>query len=214
MRDLAKINKVSVSTHATVGITGVAGFDGQRGFDEQQRNTSMKEIKKAIDFAAEATSGGAVVFHTGEWNRPIYDSHGKGKDVFKAYKEEDVRAPISVVDKRTGEIQGMRKDVTIYEPIFKTVTDYEKEKGIKLIGKIDPTTNEKYEANDWISIKGSVIKRDWEFDSNKAQHIFERIPKYNEKESKFETQPREWNYFLRLQRLDLAKQVVSTVEYF
>ena len=75
MRELAEINEVKTSTHATVAVTGLAGFDQQRGFEEQTRDQTLREVKKASDFAADATTGGAIVVHTGEWNRPIYDHH-------------------------------------------------------------------------------------------------------------------------------------------
>jgi len=50
---------------------------------------------KAIEFAATATQGGAVVFHTGEWQRPIMDAGIKNPEkaapkdrIFSEYEKE------------------------------------------------------------------------------------------------------------------------------
>mgnify|MGYP005838794585 CR=1 FL=1 len=202
MRELAKINEVKTSTHASVGVQGLAGFDPQRGFEEQTRDKTLKEIEKAIDFAADASTGGAIVLHTGEWNRPIVDQHGEDeaggeKFKFKGYEGEEEKAPIMVVDRRTGDVQGMRKDTPVYEPVFKTVKDREKELGRKLVGTKDPETRQIYEPDDWISVNDNVIKRDWEFAQNpeKMERMFERVPVFNEKKTNFETVRRDWEYF-------------------
>src|SRR3989338_5302395 len=63
MQELAKLNQMKLSTHATVGIHGVSGMT-REGFEEQQRQSALREINKAIEFAAQASTGGAVVFHT------------------------------------------------------------------------------------------------------------------------------------------------------
>ena len=202
MRALAEVNKVRTTTHATVGVEGLAGFNGQKGFDEQTRDQAMTEIRKAIDFASEATTGGAVVFHTGEWQRPIYDSWKQDKVngelfQFEHYEEEKERAPIMVVDQRTGELMAMRKDTKLYEPEFKTVEDYEQEQGVKLIGTTDPNTGAVYESGDWIGENGHAIKRDWEFDTKHTSEMFLRVPKWNPDKRNFKTDERDWDYFLK-----------------
>lgn len=200
MRELAELNEVRSSTHATVGITGLAGFDAQRGFEEQSREQNMREVKKAIDFAAEATTGGAIVLHTGEWNRPIYDYHGNeevGGEIYQflGYPNEEEKAQLLVVDKRTGEfVRALRKDTPVYEPVFKTIKDYEEETGKKLVGTRDKDGN-LYEADDWIGGSGEVVKRDWEFAPDKAKKMFRRVPWYNPEETNFKTIRRKWDYF-------------------
>jgi|FLOH01.1.fsa_nt_gi sugar phosphate isomerase/epimerase len=200
MRNLARINKIRTTTHATVGVTGLAGFDPQRGFEEQNREQTMKEIQKAIDFAADASTGGAIVFHTGEWNRPIYDDFKNDKAAgetfeFRSFPGEKEKAPIMVADKRTGEIQALRKDAPIYEPVFKTVQDYEKETGKKLLGTKDRNGNT-YEKGDWIGVNEEAVKRDWEFDTNKSKQMFLRVPIWNEKERNFKTERKTWDNFV------------------
>ncbi|MEK6849856.1 MAG: hypothetical protein AABY01_04800, partial [Nanoarchaeota archaeon] len=51
IREIAKINKVELSTHASVGTVGFAGFTN-RGFDDSTREQNIQELKRAIDFAA------------------------------------------------------------------------------------------------------------------------------------------------------------------
>lgn len=95
MRDLAKLNEVETSTHATPNAGPMSGLSQQGGsmsFSEEQRRNVMKELQKAVDFAAEATTGGAIVLHIGEWNRPIdqfygKDSQSKDKDKYGSFKK-------------------------------------------------------------------------------------------------------------------------------
>ena len=86
MRKLAEINEIQTSTHATVGIQGLSGFNQQQfTFSSEQQKNSMDELKKAIDFASDASTGGAVVFHTGEGPRSMF-SNFKGE--FKLHDKE------------------------------------------------------------------------------------------------------------------------------
>lgn len=114
IRQLSKINKVQVSTHATVGITGLAG-QTQRGFDEAEREKSIHEIKRAVDFAAETGNGGPVVFHTGEFPRSVANVPG---EKFEAYPGEKEKAVHYLVNKDTGQIfQTVREDEEIWLPV-------------------------------------------------------------------------------------------------
>jgi len=199
MRELALLNEITSSTHATVAVTGLAGFDAQKGFEEQTRDQAVREVAKAIDFAGDATTGGAIVVHTGEWNRPIYDSHstdyaGDEKYNFTGYEGEDVKGVITVVDARTGQLNGMKKDQPVFEPIFTTIENYEKEKGVKLVGTHDKNGNV-YEAEDWVGTGGELIKREWEFNPDKSIEMFKRVPEWDSKGTNFKTEHRDWNYF-------------------
>jgi sugar phosphate isomerase/epimerase len=140
-RELAKVSQVDVSTHATFGKQGLSGLT-QQGFSEDEAQKTLKEINKAIEFAATATQGGAVVFHTGEWQRPIMDAgiknpqQAKQKDrIFSEYEKEYEKAPIFLADERTGQIQALNRDMKFYFP------DEEKDKitGMTFI-KNDPKT--------------------------------------------------------------------------
>jgi len=95
----------------------------QQGFSEDEAQKTLKEINKAIEFAATATQGGAVVFHTGEWQRPIMDAGVKNIDktpedqrLFKEYDNEWNKAPIYLADERTGQIQAINREMKFYFP--------------------------------------------------------------------------------------------------
>jgi len=121
-RELAKVSEVDVSTHATFGKQGLSGLT-QQGFSEDEAQKTLKEINKAIEFAATATMGGAVVFHTGEWQRPIMDAGiknpqkaGPNDRIFSEYEKEYEKAPIFLADERTGQIQALNRDMKFYFP--------------------------------------------------------------------------------------------------
>ncbi|MFH2021550.1 MAG: hypothetical protein ABIJ34_09130 [archaeon] len=101
MRELAEFNEIETSTHATVGVQGLSGLNMQNHmFSDDQRKQSIDEIKRAIHFAAEATTGGAVVFHTGEAPRYMHGrwKNGNGETMFQMYPEEDERKVTYLTD--------------------------------------------------------------------------------------------------------------------
>jgi sugar phosphate isomerase/epimerase len=121
-RELANLNDVRVSTHATYGKQGLSGLT-QQGFSEEEAQKTLKEINKAIEFAATATQGGAVVFHAGEWQRPIMDAGLKNPDnvpkekrIFGEYEKEWEKAPIYLADEKTGQIQALNREMKFYFP--------------------------------------------------------------------------------------------------
>ncbi|MEK6837776.1 MAG: hypothetical protein AABX69_03935, partial [Nanoarchaeota archaeon] len=117
IRELAKINKVQLTTHASTSAGSLAGF-GQQGFDEHVREQSLNEIKRAVDFAGDVTRGGAVVVHAAEYPRAIRDYFQDQK--FEAYPEEEERAVLYLVDERTGQVVPVRKNMPVHEPKYKT----------------------------------------------------------------------------------------------
>ena len=111
IRQLAKVNDVTLTTHATVAAQGFAGFDAQSGkFSDGVRANNLIEIERAIDFAAETTNGGPVVMHTGEFPVPIAERPG-----FETYKGEEKERTIYLVNKEDGKIIGLPKDIKIPE---------------------------------------------------------------------------------------------------
>ena len=118
IRDLAKINDLKISTHATVAIGSLAGLS-QGGFSEEEREKALNEIKRAVEFAADTTQGGAIVVHLGEFPRSIYEKFHK--EGFTGYEEEEKRATVNLVDQRTGQIVGgLSRATQIPWPIWKT----------------------------------------------------------------------------------------------
>ncbi len=138
IRNLAKINKVQTTFHAAPSVSMLSGLT-QQGFSEQARESALNEIKKAVDFASEASTGGAVVVHYDEWERPIESRYGLNKDAvrqkkkdgfaFQSYEGEfksDAEkgghasgygpSTVSFVDTETQQVQTIRRDMEFVEP--------------------------------------------------------------------------------------------------
>ena len=114
IRQMGKINDVSISTHATVAFTGLSG-QTERGFSDEVREQNLHEIKRAIEFAADTAEGGAVVFHVGEFPRPLsqypqFEFHPKEKEKEIHY----------LVDNRSGQIfKTVSEDEEVWTPKLK-----------------------------------------------------------------------------------------------
>ncbi len=209
IRNLLKINEAKMSTHATVAVEGLAGF-GREGFDDRQRETAINEIEKAIDFAADASTGGAIVFHTGEWQRPISEQDFTTKfGEFKGFSTEEDKAALYTVDKLSGQISGVKKDQVMYEPEFLTVKSFSETEGYNqdrngnyldrrgnevftYIGedKLNGNSYKKYKdkfgnevfEDEWVDKEGKFISPD----PTKTDRWFERIPKWNKDNTNFD----------------------------
>lgn len=113
IRELAKINEIELSTHATIGIGGFSGLT-DRGFKEEEREKVLFEVKRTVDFAADTTQGGPIVVHTGEFPRPVFREGEK----FRAYEEEEKKRIHYLVDDHTGVIiKDVKEDEVIFEPV-------------------------------------------------------------------------------------------------
>ena len=123
IRQMAKLNNVTLSTHASANAMGFAGL-GERGFSDQAAQRNVTEVKKAIDFAADTAEGGVVVIHTGEFQRGVTEAGLTEKEKkegkvspFESYPEEHKKGHISLVNTETGEILGgISKVMKIPEP--------------------------------------------------------------------------------------------------
>lgn len=107
MRQLAKINKVTLSTHASMNIGSLSGLTNE-GFSKTAQENTKHEIDRALSFAADVAQGGPVVVHVGEFPRPIFEATKEFNSpdaYFEATKEEKETAPIFLVDKETGKIK-------------------------------------------------------------------------------------------------------------
>jgi sugar phosphate isomerase/epimerase len=166
IRELAQLNEVQLTTHATPSAGSLAGLSEQ-GFDESARERALHEVERAVDFAADVTSGGAVVVHANEYPRPILESFPE----FQAYPEEKNKAVLHVVDKRTGQMIPVRKDMVLYEPKYET----------KIIN------GKEY----WVDILGNPIDKT-EKDFAK---LFNRVPVWKKEGTDFETIRVEWKDF-------------------
>lgn len=181
LEELGKANKVDFTTHATVGVYGLAGMDQQGNFSKQSKNFSLQEIKRAVEFAADVGKGGPVVVHTGEYQRPIVDAPWNLEDDtwrkrFKMYEDEEGRTSYRVIDDRTGAlIQEARKNRKVPRPVWNTAeigqeyTDYEGEKKTAREGE-----------RIYVDYTGRRLTAD------------RRVPKFNSKDGKFEIKQMEW----------------------
>ncbi|QQG38830.1 MAG: sugar phosphate isomerase/epimerase [Candidatus Woesearchaeota archaeon] len=147
IRQLKKVNDVTISVHATPGFTGVAGFT-QKGFSDEERENNIFEIKKAVEFAADTAEGGPVVFHVGEYVRPISEYKE-----FQYYPGEAKEKIYPLVDKRTGQIfKVVREDEEIWvpnpkigpdgKPIVKVIKDSRGKEHKSPVYEYDPITKE------------------------------------------------------------------------
>ena len=179
MRELLEINKMNASTHAAVHMDSLAGFT-KEGFNNQAKDSTLKEIKKAIDFAADATKGGAIVFHFSEWQRPLSGVNG---GEFMLYDEENEEAPLYAVDSRTGKvISGINKQETVYRPKYKTAS------AMGLSGQKD-NNGEVFEDNDWVDVNGNRISRY----EKSPERLFDRVPEFNKDKMNFEVDQLKWD---------------------
>ena len=115
MRQLAKINKVTLSTHASMNIGSLSGMT-QEGFSKSAQENTKHEIDRALGFAADVAGGGPVVVHVGEFQRPIFEATKEFNSpdaYFEATKEESKTAPIMLVDKETGRIKQLPRNTEI-----------------------------------------------------------------------------------------------------
>jgi sugar phosphate isomerase/epimerase len=189
IKEIAKGNQVEItSVHVPVQVvSNMAGFAGnERGFMDEQRHLQLTEVKKAIDFAADTTNGGAIVIHTGEFQRPFSEQpwarneHGE----MRFYEEEPERFTAYLVDDRTGRTIGeAKKTQAVYEPIYRTAVD------VDLVGKKDPVTGRVFEEHDWVDMHNHWINPD---DQNK---LFDRVPQWNSDYTKFDTVRLTWDDF-------------------
>lgn len=198
MRELAKVADIKTSTHATFQRQGFSGLT-ERGFSDEVRYQNLKEVYKAIQFAAEATTGGAIVFHTGEWQRPISELYGQGKDkknpdaAFRGYEEEKDRATFFMVDERTGEfVSAIKKDKELFRPRYKTAKDIEDElrkngnPHARVVGKWDDRKKGEIEPGDYVDIRGNWI------DETDPNQLFERVPVWDSQHTKFDVELYDW----------------------
>lgn len=136
IRELAKVNDIELTTHASFSIPGVSGLT-QQGYNDRAQKAAVDEIKRAIDFAADTAGGGAVVFHLGEHARPVMEAGMSEEEIIKQrleiqkkgdeYKPQFLdssqqrnRGHFGVVDTRTNKVVEGPIDTTqvFYEPVL------------------------------------------------------------------------------------------------
>ncbi|MBI4739820.1 hypothetical protein HY772_09895 [Candidatus Woesearchaeota archaeon] len=118
IKDLAKINEVEL-TSVHVHHSTVANLSGmsREGFSEHQRYTIIDEVKRHIDFAADAIDGGSIVVHTAEFPRAIGESRHIDKRYFEGFPGEEKERIHSLINPQTGQIVNIREDQEVWVPV-------------------------------------------------------------------------------------------------
>lgn len=195
LKELAEINELDLKTHAAVNVMGLSGRDQRGNFSAEQRKMSVDEIKRAINFAADAAQGGTVVVHTGEFDRPLYnaDWNNQQGNNFMANAEEDKTAVVTVVDDRTGEVvSGAKVGQKVARPKwnkYESDNEYYWNLNDGKSSYIDENGNEVHQG-DYIDYQGNKILNPYDEDSSKR-----RVPKYDFEKKRFETQLVSWDEF-------------------
>ena len=180
--EMQKANEYNFTTHATVGVYGLAGMDQQGNFSKQNKETALNEIQRAIHFAADVAQGGPVVVHTGEFYRPLVDADWNEGNKFKMYAGEEERASFRVVDSRTGGvIQEARKNRKVARPIWNTA-----EQGIEFTD----FDGKKRTANSEFDEKGRLIYLD---PFGNRIHDEHRVPQFDSEKGQFKIQQMGWD---------------------
>ncbi len=187
LEEMGRANKVDFTTHATIGIYGLAGL-GQQGFSKEQKNFFVNEVKRAVEFAADVGRGGPIVVHTGEFQRPVVDAEWnqregdpwKGK--FSMYEDEEGRTTFKVVDRRTGGfLEEARKNRKVTRPLWKRYREgdeYWQEKGGK----------------EYRDEKGNLVRPGDYIDlfGHRVGEEEEKVPVYDKENQRFATQTVGW----------------------
>ena len=197
LREMAAANEVKLtSVHAPTQVGNISGFNPQQGFSDDQRKMAVNEVDKAINFAADVTGGGAITFHTGEYQRPmseqswaklrdkngniVTDSDGNEQYMFLTNQEEPGRAQTYMVDERTGRIiSDVRKSNVIREPEYKRA---EKDHWGK-----DVTGEKHYiKKGDLLDLENNYI------DPTNVDHLFKRVAIWDDANKRFKTTQLAW----------------------
>ena len=177
LKEIAKANKVRItSVHVPTEIQNISGF-GSRGFDDSLREAQVVEVKKAIDFAADM-GGSAVVVHSGEFSRAISEQPWNKEQLFMAFKEEPERAVFPLVDRRSGQVvQLVRKNDRVSRAVWNKHEGrqaYRDKKGNMVV------------SGDYIDYEGNNVGKE------------ARIPKYDRQQGRFVIEDACWGDFVRL----------------
>ncbi|MBI1969447.1 hypothetical protein HYS48_02020 [Candidatus Woesearchaeota archaeon] len=196
LRELAKANEIKFTgVHSPTQVGNLSGYlDPNRGFSWEQRKFFLDEVKRAINFLADISpTGGAVVVHTGEYQRPISeqpwarDPENPDRFMFKGYDEEPFTTVMPLVDKRTGHvIQQVRKNQVVPRAVWNRYSEANKD----LFGKHGGKSY--YDANghivqpeDYVDYEGNWMPRE------------QRVPMYDRERNRFVVEEQEWDDFVK-----------------
>lgn len=217
MLEANDINMVGMEL-PTSSNTNMSGFDMQGGtIREEKRQKDIQEVKEAIDFAVDVAGGGGVDIWSQEFARDITDSqwNEKGGARFFDYSQEEltykdqinaaIKDPTKSVernpridsvkylyDDRTGQlISNIKKSGLIHAPKYMVAKEIDKDFNRNFVGQYDKHREEvlgdgTIKEGDYVDLTGR-----WLNVENTDDQIH-RVPKYDETQSKFETETIDW----------------------
>src|SRR3989338_7078985 len=186
--EIRRANDIRFTTHASFGVMGLSGADGHGNFSWSHQKMAVDEVKKAIEFAADAAGGGSVVVHTGEYERPIsempWSRDQNWRLMFRKYYTEPDDAQFPVIDDRTGQvISTVQKDRLVARPVWlRADHDYD---GVDQKGH-----RTRINKDDYIDYEGRRIIDTYD-------PVNGRLPKYNEDKGRFDVEMWHFNDFIK-----------------
>jgi sugar phosphate isomerase/epimerase len=206
LEEISRANQVTFTTHASFGVGGLAGQDQHGNFNDEYRKTAVDEIKKAIEFAADAAGGGSVVVHTGEYIRPISEEPwAQEGSLFREFKEEPEKAVKRIVDERTGQvITQIRKNQIVARAVFNRYESgndiFSEKQGEEYADENGNTVR----PGDYVDYWGNYVKRE------------ERVPKYDKEKNTFVVTRQGWEDFEKeateINKIEAEKRGISVEE--
>jgi hypothetical protein len=212
IRELANINEIKLTTHSAYNIMGMMGRDQRDNFSVTNAREGMREIQRAVDFAADTAGSGSVVVHSGEWERPLtdmylddptgkknlaYDEHDRL--LFKRRHQEPHDASFVLLDDRTSQkMETVQKDRLVSVPKWRRADkDYD--------GQYQDYISTTHPDERWmLKHKGQPVrikKGDYiDYEGNKIidpyNGKFGRVPEFNKDTNAFEVSYKHWNNFI------------------
>ncbi|MBW2976995.1 sugar phosphate isomerase/epimerase [Candidatus Woesearchaeota archaeon] len=203
IREMQLANEVRFTTHASFGVMGMMGRDERGNFSVPGAYQDLFELKRAIDFQADTGSGGSVVVHSGEFERPMTDMHlddethrmnlardQSGRLLVKQAHPQEFDAKFDLLDARTSQkMETVEKDRLVSYPVWKTA----KEDCSYLAEANDPSgkpegTRVYVKKGDYVDYQNRKIGKP--YDPLKG-----RVPEFDEKKGRFLTELKHFDYF-------------------
>jgi len=131
LKEIALANKVNMrGVELPTSLKNLSGYDYQQNaFSEEARREGLEEVKDAIKFTADTMGGGGVDIVSWEFPRTVNDASWNkdkdGKPIFERHSTDEKLA--ALIDRRTGRIQRVQKNETVFIPYKKGT--YEEIKG-------------------------------------------------------------------------------------
>ncbi|HIH05261.1 TPA: sugar phosphate isomerase/epimerase [Candidatus Woesearchaeota archaeon] len=194
LRELADINEVNLTTHASFAMSGMTGYDG-REYNIKNAQKNLEELKTAIDFQADVAEGGSVVMHAGEFERPITEMYlddetgtvnlardPSGRLMFRQYNRQEGTSQFTLIDDRTHQVSHVQRDRLMSYPDWLTA---EKDNPHGMDEKGKPCY---IKAGDYVDYEGRKL-------TDPYNPLTGRVPKYDQKNGTIIVELRDFEFF-------------------